>query len=120
MTKRIIVTGSRSFSDKTLLDRALDSAQYYFEDMVVVHGGASGADALAEQWCQAHGVPSEPHPADWDTYGKSAGPIRKRQMAALGAVFGVAFLDDSECRGTKNCIREMEAVGIPVHTFHQP
>ena len=41
-------------------------------------------------------------------------------MAARGAAYGIAFLDSSECRGTKNCIREMEAVGIPVYTFHQP
>jgi hypothetical protein len=45
-------------------------------------GGATGADALAIQWAMHRRVNFRVYYADWDGKGKSAGPIRNRQMLA--------------------------------------
>ena len=49
----------------------------------IIHGDAPGADTLAKNWAlymATSGVSQYPFPADWKTHGKSAGPIRNKQM----------------------------------------
>lgn len=50
----------------------------------IIHGNASGADALAAQWAKLNLVPIESYPADWGTYGKAAGPLRNKRMLVEG------------------------------------
>ena len=47
----------------------------------VVSGGAKGADSEGERWANYHGIPITKFPADWDKYGRKAGPMRNKQMA---------------------------------------
>jgi hypothetical protein len=69
----LLVTGSRQFNDHRLLRNALDHAWTEamgrgFNDLVVVHGGARGADLLAQEWAerrQARGVNWRIFRADW-------------------------------------------------------
>jgi hypothetical protein len=54
-------------------------------------------------------------PAQWDTYGPAAGPIRNKQMLDLGPDLVIAFHNDlSKSRGTVNTVREAKRRGIPV------
>lgn len=51
----VLVTGSRTFRDAPLMNSALDRAWMElrsrgFAELVVVHGGASGADRQANDW----------------------------------------------------------------------
>lgn len=73
---KILVTGSRSYANASYLEQELSALR----PDVVVHGGASGADALAEAWCKRAEVPYRGYPAKWTQFGKSAGPIRNRAM----------------------------------------
>lgn len=126
---RVIVTGSRSWPDEQAVWRALG----FFvceqcpdgDTVTVVHGGCpTGADHYASTWCA---LPmgddvdvvalEERHPADWDRYGKAAGPLRNREMVDLGAELVLAFPlpgPRSLSRGTWDCIDAAAAHGIPV------
>lgn len=127
MTRRVIVTGSRYWSDRAAVRRALEGEYLALESgrLVVVHGGcASGADAYAAEWCRQNNgwdlLTEESHAADWDRYGKAAGPIRNGQMVAKGADLVLAFLQpDAPNNGTRNCIKLARAAGIPVRTYPQ-
>ena len=63
-------------------------------------------------------VPVETHEADWQRYGRSAGPKRNKEMLELGADLVVAFLDarrDREgTRGTRDMVERAERAGVPV------
>lgn len=48
----------------------------------LMHGAARGADTVAAEWAQDRAVMELAHPADWDRYGKRAGPIRNAEMLA--------------------------------------
>lgn len=114
---RIIVTGSRDWTDQGAIERALDAIlTRHPEGLVIVHGAARGADTIAATWAdrrRAAGVTPEPHPADWHRHGRAAGMIRNREMAALGATGCVAFqLNGSP--GTAGMIQAARAQGIPV------
>ena len=79
---RVLVTGSRYWSDCAKLSAALDSLEHVD---VLVQGSAPGADSLAVQWANERGIKVESHPADWSTHGRAAGPIRNAAMVKLGA-----------------------------------
>lgn len=106
---RLLITGSRYFNDAGLMSAAISDAVstlrgFGFDRVVLVHGGARGADMLAEHIGRSMGLEIEAHPAQWDVYGKAAGPVRNREMVELGADLMLAF-PVGESRGTRGCMR---------------
>lgn len=75
-----LIVGSRSFSDYGLLAAKCDLLLRNWGSVVIVSGGARGADALAKRYAMDRGYRYKEFPADWDTYGRRAGYIRNRAM----------------------------------------
>ena len=75
---RLIIAGGRDY----VLTGA-DHARLGDIDGVseVVSGGAKGADLSGEQWANSRGIPIVRFNADWNNFGRGAGPERNRQMA---------------------------------------
>lgn len=116
---RILITGSRYYSDSEAVETAILNAvaDFYPDQPVVdngavtiVHGAAPGADSLAANLCSELGFNEEAHPADW-SMGKKAGPLRNQSMVDLGADVCLAFPAENS-RGTWDCIRRAMAAGI--------
>lgn len=61
-----------------------DSGGYH--DVVVIHGGAKGADWLAGKVAESLGLEVSVYPADWATHGKAAGPLRNEEMAKVADI----------------------------------
>jgi hypothetical protein len=138
---RVLVTASRTWTDRDAVWRALDErVSPHYHTMFVVHGACEeGGDLHAHQWCEEFAgwwdnqgvtIVEEPHPADWRRYGKAAGPIRNDSMVGLGADECLSFIGPCEkpnCRrqrphgthGASHCAEAAEAAGIPV-TPHTP
>jgi hypothetical protein len=58
---------------------------------------------------------AEPHLADWKGLGNIAGPERNREMVEAGADLCIALHRSIETsKGTKDCVRQALAAGIPV------
>lgn len=109
---RVLVTGSRNLTDGTLVWDALDAELAERGEIIVVHGGARGADQAADAWAFSTNNASETHPANWGL-GKIAGHIRNQEMVNLGADVCLAFPMFGS-RGTWDCVRRAEHAGIPV------
>ena len=75
-----LIVGSRSFSDYELFVAKCDLLLRNWGSVVIVSGGARGADALAKRYAVDRGYCYMEFPADWDTYGRRAGYIRNRAM----------------------------------------
>lgn len=101
---RVIVAGGRNFDDYNLLSATLDTAFGFVpkEDIALISGTARGADSLGEQWATERGIEVLRFPANWDTYGKSAGYRRNEEMAKAGNYL-IAFWD-GQSRGTQHMI----------------
>lgn len=120
---RILVTGSRHFDPHNprnyqLMQQALSTAAKKLytagaTDITVVHGGASGADTLADIIASNLGFTIERYPAQWHRYGKKAGPIRNEEMVARGANIVLAF-PAAVSPGTKHCMTVARRAGITV------
>jgi YspA, cpYpsA-related SLOG family len=118
--KAILVTGSRQWADRNLLFTYLSEAK----PDLVIHGKCnSGADRIADDWCDMEPVTACLRwPARWDN-GKKAGPERNQLMLDLlqdlrlggWSVMVYAFpLEDS--RGTFDTTRRAKLMNIPVRT----
>lgn len=118
---RILITGSRDWTDRAAIAAALIKVHVYAAiepaKVTVVHGDARGADRIAADLAHQFGCNVEAHPADWDRHGKGAGPRRNAEMVAAGADVCLAFPIGAS-PGTRGCIRLAKQAGIPV-TVHE-
>ncbi len=71
-------------------------------DITIISGGAQGADTLAEQFAKEFHLENKIFKADWNKYGKAAGPIRNEEMVK-SSEFVIAFWD-YKSKGTKSTI----------------
>ena len=78
----------------------------------VVCGGAKGVDSLGKQWAEEHQVPVTMFPANWEKYGKSAGPKRNQEMAEYAEALIAVW--DGKSRGTKSMIDLAVERDLPV------
>lgn len=108
---RVLITGSRNFTNTKLMYNALSSIQN--NGITLVHGGCRGADKIAEKIGKELGFQIEEHLANWDKHGKSAGMIRNVEMLNSGIDLVLAF-PTKESRGTIHCIKEAVGKNIPV------
>jgi hypothetical protein len=113
MTARILITGSRTWTNHTRIREVLGRWWARYPDAVLVHGAARGADRIAAALWRGWGLPTEAHPADWNRHGKAAGHVRNRQMVALGADVCVAFIRDGS-PGATACTALAHQAGIPI------
>jgi hypothetical protein len=105
---RVIVAGSREFTNYTLLKNRCDFLLSQRQDVVIVSGCARGADTLGERYAKERGYPIAKYPADWDTHGKKAGPIRNEQMAKNADAL-IAF-PIGRSPGTRNMITQARRI----------
>jgi YspA, cpYpsA-related SLOG family len=119
----VVVTGGRHFDDAEVIREALtDLLKAHISTGLVVHvGDATGADTITRALCAKLGIPYTVHYADWQKYGRAAGPMRNRAMLdAANPDLVLAFPGEDESRGTRDCIRAAEAKNIPVQVFGDP
>lgn len=120
---RVLVCGSRDWTDSSMVHIVLSGLYWKGNPdpdrpwMTVIDGGAKGADEAAGSWAKANkGIINHlVFAADWETYGKAAGPIRNRQMLDEGQPdVVVAFSEQPPTPGTANMIKQAKEHGIPV------
>lgn len=123
-TYRVIIAGSRKYNDyqklKEKCDRILSEklADSNIE-VIIVSGHASGADTLGERYASEKGLKTEIHPADWDKYGRAAGPKRNAEMAASADALIAFPKNGEENRGTKNMIKLARDKGLSIRIISE-
>lgn len=79
----ILVTGGRKFLDSGLAFDCITYLNQQFDNVIIIHGDAPGADSLANTICLEVGIDQVKVPAIWNKYNKAAGPIRNQLMLDL-------------------------------------
>lgn len=81
-------------------------------DITIIAGKASGADTLAADWAIRSYAKLIEFPANWKLHGRSAGPIRNRQMLEEGKPELVIAFPGG--RGTANMCDLAESARVEV------
>ncbi|QBI19368.1 DUF2493 domain-containing protein [Egibacter rhizosphaerae] len=124
---RVLVCGSRDWDDEQAVHAALYGwyaiANGRGDTFTVIEGGAPGADRCALTWPalipRGPGIRHQQYPADWDTHGNAAGPIRNERMLRGGRPdLVLAFHEDPELgRGTADMVERARKAEVPVYVI---
>jgi hypothetical protein len=109
---RVLVCGGRKFEGRAMLYRVLDDLHDRTPFTVVIHGAATGADQLADNWAAHHGIPAYRFHARWSKQGRAAGPIRNAKMLDKGRPDLVIGFPGGD--GTKDMLRKALAADVRV------
>ena len=104
---RVVIAGSRTFNNYEVLKGACDDLlqeKSLKKEIIIISGGAKGADTLGERYARERGYEVRQYPADWEKYGKAAGHVRNTEMARHADAL-LAFWD-GKSHGTADMIKK--------------
>lgn len=106
---RVAVIGSRGI-------KRTDIARYLpAETTMLVSGGATGVDTLAEEYAERHGLPIRIIRPNYALYGRKAPLIRNRQIVECADL--VVALWDGSSPGTAFTVNYAHERGVPVRLY---
>lgn len=97
---RTIIAGSRSCRNFSDVMHAVAASGIAITE--VVSGHANGADKLGEQYAKTAQIPCKIFEADWNRFGRSAGPQRNLEMARYAEALIAVW--DGQSPGTRHMI----------------
>lgn len=122
---KILICGDREWKDAPFIEAMLQAeivtAQAFGDpnvQIVVIHGDARGADKLGARAALNLGIQEVPFPAQWDTFGKAAGPVRNQAMIEQEPNIVLAFHDDIlHSKGTLDMLQRAKKNGTAYKIF---
>lgn len=109
----IVIAGGRDFTNIVVAYKCI--AELVTDNDIIISGHASGADTIGELYARDNNLKYELYPADWNKYGRSAGPIRNEQMAKIAD--RVIVFWDGKSRGTKSMISLAQKYNCELYIF---
>lgn len=131
---KLIISGSRNLTDYEILRKAVfewaisvwgssDKIPLPINSWIdeIIHGDAKGIDTLAGRFAKEHKIDLTIMPANWEKYGKRAGPIRNHKMAEYGKKCGecchVLAIPETTYGGTQEMITYCTKIGLDVTVY---
>lgn len=109
---KLLVAGSRTCPYEGLVNsQILLMRQQYPAISEIVEGGATGVDRFARVYALHNDLDIRTFQADWDRYGKSAGPIRNVEMANYADLMLLVW--DGKSRGSRHMLNTFQELNKP-------
>lgn len=105
---KTIIAGCRHILDYDLVLEAVANSNFIITQ--IISGGAKGVDSIGEQIAKDLGIPYIVVPAQWELFGRRAGPLRNREMALIADALIAVW--DGVSPGTKNMINQAKHLGL--------
>lgn len=104
---KLAVTGSRHWKDHQKIEAALSAIDP--RPTVIIHGGADGADKIADRWARTRGIPTATVLAGYPCYARDL--LARNSVIVDLADKVIAFRAAGKSNGTDNTIAKAEAAG---------
>lgn len=108
------VTGGRNYDDRERLYRVLDEVLLRFPSTVLVHGGANGADLLADLWARDRGLSTLLHLPTLGGLGERLYFLRNQRVVDNLIGEGNVLVSFPGGVGTRDCVRRAKKAGLKV------
>ena len=115
----VCIGGVREFNDYDFAKQKIDiclSRLSKCGEITIVTGHCKGTDMLAECYAFERGYSLEVYPADWEKYGRSAGPRRNKQMVEISD-YVICFWN-GKSKGTKSLIDFTKKANKPLRIIY--
>ena len=109
---RVLVCGGRDYRDSDHVWNTLCDLDASERIDCVIHGAATGADHEGMIWAQGNDRKHAPFSAEWERYGKRAGPLRNERMLRDGKPDLVVAFPGG--RGTADMVAQAQLAGVRV------
>lgn len=109
---KLIIAGSRTITDYNYIKGAIVESGWLDEITEVVSGMARGIDTLGIKFAKECNITVKEFPADWKTYGNSAGHKRNYEMGVYADKAIVII--ENESKGSRSMIKIMRELEKPV------
>ena len=130
MNVKLAVIGSRDFNDYELVCKTIK--EHKFEPILIVSGGAKGADSLGERYADDNNIPKKIFQAEWDNLDAEPCKIKtnkqgKKYNVLAGFNRNKSIVDeadmilafwDGKSSGTENSIEYAEQKGKFIVTIY--
>jgi len=114
---KVALVGSRNINDMDFVERqffwVLRKEGVDVDDVVIVSGGATGVDTLAQRIARKYGLTIVIHYPQWWRFGKAAGPMRNAKIVKDADV--VLAIRTAVSKGTDDLIRKAHIAGKKVY-----
>lgn len=111
---KLIIAGSRDIrvsSDE--LFEIIEKLGILYDIKEIVSGCATGIDTNAIAFAQQYGIKLKKFPANWERYGKLAGPRRNLEMANYASA--LLLIWDGKSKGSRNMLARMNGMKKTVY-----
>lgn len=114
---RLLFTGDRNWYDVDVVKAVIMK----FKPALIIEGEAKGLDTIARDIAIELGIKVQPFTADWDIWGKAAGPLRNTRMIVEGKPDGIIAFHNNikESKGTLNMIVQAIKHDLPVVLYEK-
>ena len=111
---KILVCGDRNWNNAEAMCRELMFLSTR-GDITIIHGDCRGADKMAGEFAVLMGFTVIVVPAEWEKYGRRAGPVRNKKMFDENRPdLVLAFHEHiDESKGTKHMMEYAKKKGCP-------
>jgi len=106
------VTGSRNFTNYYTFKTCVDAWKKEHDGIInkIIVGNCRGTDRMAQRYATENNIELVIHVADWNKYGRSAGP-RRNSLIVRDCTHMIGFPQEASV-GTWDTIRKAKAANI--------
>jgi len=109
---KLAIVGDRHYRNYGKFSKRVDKfIKENGKPTLIISGGARGVDHMAEQYAAEHEIPTKIFPADWEQFGRAAGPIRNADI--VNACTHVLAFMKSGSKGTMSTVKIAAEVNKP-------
>lgn len=99
---KLLITGSRNFKDSAVLKQAIEAVQKRQNEKItlLLHGGAKGADTLAQNWAEENKIPTQIIKPNYQKYPNKTAPLIRNKVLVELADCTLALYSQERTGGT--------------------
>ena len=113
---KLLITGSRKLENSDTLKLAIEKLKIREGQKItmLLHGGAKGADTLAENWAKENKIPTHVIKPNYEQYGKVAPLIRNIELVKLADITLALYATKTRTGGTGHTATQTIKAGKPL------